>query len=175
MQDPRSVERLRRGDVSALKRVFKSNHSKLYPLVFRLAHDQEATDHLIREAFRRLWSDRRDLHPFEVLELRLMAYAKELATEYGSEHGKDGIAYSIRHPKDESVVNVLEKLPERERLFYVLSVVDGYSARELASAFDLQVEEVRELVGAALLKLDEILGADSQPSTEAPPSEGLWP
>lgn len=174
MQDPRSVEKLRRGDVATLKRIFKTNHSKLFPLVLRFTHDPAVADDIILETFQKLWQERRELDRFEVLDLRLLRNARELAAKYAADHAIREIALTFRDARGETVAEVLEKLPTRERLLYLLHFVDGYSIRELASAFHQEEMQIRREVGAALALLDDALEDGVKTGSTEPDSADLW-
>lgn len=155
MQDPRSVTRLRQGDIGTLKRVFKSNHNALYPFVYRLTRDRNATDEIIRSAFKQLWADRKELEQFGVLFHRLLSYAHAFATEYRTANNITGIETSARTSEGEKVSALLSRFPEEERLVYLLHIVDGYSVRELSEALGSTEDHIREVVGSALVALDK--------------------
>ena len=155
MQDPRSVTRLRQGDIGTLKRLFKSNHNGLYPFVYRLARNGDAADEIIRSAFKKLWADRKELEKLEVLFLRLLGYAHTFAMEYRTANNVTGIESSPRTSRGEEVASLLSRLPEEEHLVYLLHIVDGYSIRELSEAFHSTEDHMREVVGSALVALDK--------------------
>ncbi len=178
MQDPRSIERLRRGDGSTLKRLFKANYAKLFPLALRLTRDEAATREMIRASFKQLWDERKELGRFEVIGLRLLRHTFEQSMEFRRVHVITGVEFHSRMGDDGDVEAILSDIGERERLIYLLHLVDGYSTRELAKAFDVEEEEILEAVGQALMALDERLENRDQPSTQ-PPTAGasstLWP
>lgn len=157
MQDPRSVERLRHGDVATLKRLFKANHAKLYPLAYRLTKSREAAGDVIRRAFRGLWEERTDLDVFEPLGLRLVQRTYTEAMAYrGEQNITDFAVASERYNGNDGVLTEIESIDSEDRLSYLLFVVDGYSFRELAKAMDKSVEEVQLSVGRALASLQEV-------------------
>lgn len=174
MQDPKSVEKLRHGDVATLKRLFKANHAKLYPLVFRLTRDRRAADEIIRDAFKRLWTNRKDIEPLETIFLRLISYSSELSDAYRREHGVTGIEGGARTDAGQEIVGQLTKLPENVRLIYLLHVVDGYSVREIARAFGKSDEETRETIGQALILLDREFEGVLDREVESTDGD-LWP
>lgn len=174
MQDPKSVSRLRQGDIATLKRLFKSNHSGLYALVFRLTQDREATDTVIRSAFSQLWSDRKELDPLEVIFLRLIRYGYVLSMEYRKKNDVVGLASGARTEAGEEIARRLSALPEENRLVYLLHIVDGYSIRELASAFDGTEASVRDVLGSALVLLDEEFDKELQTPLGQSSSDSLW-
>ena len=155
MQDPRSVERLRHGDIATLKRLFKANYAKLYPLAFRLTKNRDAAGIVIRQTFRRLWESRDDLDVFEPLDLRLVhdTYAEAMA--YREENGVTGFAIDPERVKENGSLAETEDIDADDRLNYVLFVVDGYSFRELARARESAIEDVQLSVGRALTVLKE--------------------
>jgi len=175
MQDPRLVTRLRQGDIGALKRLFKSNHTVLYPLVYRLTRSRDAADAIIRSAFRQLWTDRKELEPLEVLFLRLLGYAYAFATEYRSANNITGIESGARTSAGEEIASQLSKLPEEERLVYLLHIVDGYSIRELSKAFDTTEDHIREVVGSALVALNREFETEREGPVESSSPGQLWP
>lgn len=171
MQDPTSVEKLRRGEAATLKRLFKSDHAKLYPLVFRLTRDQDAANDVIKRAFLQLWEDRQELDALEVLFLRLVGYARGLANEFRAENDVRGIESSARTSAGDAAAERLATLPEREHLLYVLHTVDGYSIRELSKAFDQSEADVRAIIGKAMVMVDETFergnGSSASPTTQS--------
>ena len=174
MQDPQSVDRLRRGDGSTLKRLFKANHARLYPLAVRLTRDNDAADEVIRAAFRKLWSVRKELDRFETIDGRLIRYVYEFATDYRTEHGITGIESVGRSEDADLVVAQLNGIEERERLVYLLRIVDGYSVRELSRAFEIDEEVVQQAIGSAMVMLNREFDRD-QDSPEEPTPSTIWP
>jgi DNA-directed RNA polymerase specialized sigma24 family protein len=155
MQDPRSVERLRHGDVATLKRLFKANHAKLFPMAYRLTGDRDASENVIREAFRRLWEERADLDVFEPLDLRLVERTFDAATAYRNGNGITGFALKPDRGIQDDALPELQNIADEDLLNYLLFVVDGYSFRELARATGSKIEEVQASVGRALVSLQE--------------------
>lgn len=157
MQDPRSVERLRHGDVATLKRLFKANHAKLYPMAYRLTKSREAAGEVIRRAFRRLWEERADLDAFEPLDLRLVQGTYDEALAYRDERGVTGFTVTPDrlHNQNGNVAEI-EHIDAEDLLNYLFFIVDGYSFRELARARGLAAEEVQLSVGRALAALQEV-------------------
>ncbi|MGA7306381.1 MAG: hypothetical protein WBW88_15995 [Rhodothermales bacterium] len=155
MQDPRSVERLRHGDVATLKRLFKANYAKLYPMAFRLTQDREAAGSVIRAAFKGLWADRAELDVFEPLDMKLVERTYAEAVAYRTENGVTGFTASGLRTDQSVPVPEIEEIADEDRLKYLLFVVDGYSFRELARAFGSSIEDVQVSVGRALTMLKE--------------------
>ena len=174
MQDPKSVTNLRQGDIGTLKRLFKSNHAGLYPLAFRLTRDAGTADEIIRASFEGLWADRAKLDPLEVIFNRLLSYVFERASAYRSANNITGIESGARTTAGEEIEEKLGKLPEEQRLMYLLRVVDGYSVRELSRAFGSPEKQVEELVGTAMVALDNQFEEDLRKSTGSPASSDLW-
>jgi RNA polymerase sigma-70 factor (ECF subfamily) len=174
MQDPKSVERLRHGDVATLKRLFKANHAKLYPLVFRLTRDRQVTDEIIRDAFKKLWADRKEIEPLETIFLRLIKYCSDFAQAYRNEHGIAGIEGGARTDAGQNLIRQLDKLPENTRLDYLLHVVDGYSVREISRAFGKSEDETKESIGRALVLLDREFEGALDRQIESTDGD-LWP
>jgi DNA-directed RNA polymerase specialized sigma24 family protein len=160
MQDPSSVSRIRRGDGGTLKRLFKANHPRLYAVAYRLTQDADAADQVVRGAFLRLWKKRDELEPLDVLFLRLVDYTHELALEYRVEHNVTGLECESSGGDGEMIVQQINGLPEEERLTYLLHIADGYTIRELSRAFRKSENDIREIVGRALVGLDTEFEAD---------------
>lgn len=156
MQDPRSVERLRRGDVSTLKRLFKANHAKLYPLAYRLTRSREGAGLVIRKSFARLWDERAQLDVFEPLDIRLVQRVYAEALEYRAENGITGFAVEPERLHGNGRGAEVDLIPPDDRLNYLLFIVDGYSFRELALAFGSSVEDIQLSIGRALTALKEL-------------------
>lgn len=157
MQDPRSVERLRHGDVATLKRLFKANHAKLYPMAYRLTRSREGAGEVIRRAFRRLWEDRSKLDVFEPVYSRLVNGTFAEAMAYRDENGITGFAVSPDRlqGKEPLIPPEIDNIDAADQLNYLLFVVDGYSFRELARARKSTVEEIQLSIGRALASLQE--------------------
>ena len=158
MQDPRSVDKLRHGDVTTLKSLFKANYAKLYPMAFRLTRDRAAAGLVIRNAFKQLWSERADLDRFESVDTRLVRHTYLEAVRYREENEITGFSVNSDPERTgEDGVAELADIPDDDQLKYLLFVVDGYSFRELARAFDVSEEDIQLSVGRALTKLKEVL------------------
>lgn len=154
MQDPRTVEKLRRGDVATLKRLFKSNHAKLYPMAYRLTRSRDAAGATIRKVFSRLWEDREELDVFEPLDVGLVQRTYAEAMAYRAEHAVDGFEMtSHRVPEGSEIATELDKIPAQDLLGYLLFTVDGYTFRELAVSFGVSIDDVKLSIGRAMVTL----------------------
>ena len=122
----------------------------------------------------RLWNHRDELDPLEVLFLRLVEYTHDLALEYRAENNVTGIECSASGSHGQKMLQQLDNLPEQERLMYLLHVADGYTIRELSRAFGISEDEVREVVGGALVALDKELVADLAEQATSSQLGGSW-
>ncbi|MFC2085609.1 sigma factor-like helix-turn-helix DNA-binding protein [Bacteroidota bacterium] len=115
-----------------------------------------------------------DLDPLEVIDLRLLAYAYSRSMEYRADHYITGIEFSTKASQGEEVMRQLDSIQEDERLIYLLHVVDGYSVREIARAYGKSEDTTREMIGAALVSLDNVFGHDDPESVASGSSNGTF-
>jgi RNA polymerase sigma factor (sigma-70 family) len=156
--------RLRAGDPSALARLFDRHEARLFRHASRmLSHREDAKD-AVTIAFFELWRRQESVHlvdgsPLPWLLLTVANVSRNLersARRYRNLLGRlphrepvSGVAGS-----DESgALAALRSLPAGERSVIVLSVIEGYDHRDVATALGIPVGTVKSRLARAKARL----------------------
>ena len=160
MQDPQTIENLKKGDGRALKKLFKSLHSKLYALAYRLTGDPETAEKLVTDVFIDLWHNRSEIESFSPIMPILLREIYQRATSSNSPApaADGGVSASVsKHPHLKNMVEKLAELDNGTRLIFLLFAADGFTYREISRTLDISEEAVLHYMGQALSTLEPIL------------------
>jgi DNA-directed RNA polymerase specialized sigma24 family protein len=160
MQDPQTVARIRRGDGSALKRLFKSNFSNCYALAYRVTGSDESARACVQRAFENLWEERESIDPFNVIDLSLLREVFLASTAHRKENPSQIAVYSHDRQVLPSLVSELKDMDEVTRLVFLLWAADGFTYRQIARAVGLSEDAVKQKMGGALSRLETSVSLD---------------
>jgi len=154
MQDPNIVGQLRKGDGSALKRLYRNTADRAYLLAMRMTGDPSTTNKVIQAVFEELWHKRKTIDPLQDLSSRILRETYVCVRELQKEKGVK--LCPLPDPSTHQYQTLLEKLvklEETEQLVYLLHTADGFSTREVARTLDISDEAATTLHARALEKL----------------------
>ncbi|MEM6335467.1 MAG: sigma-70 family RNA polymerase sigma factor [Bacteroidota bacterium] len=149
MQDPNAVERIRKGDGHALKRLYKSEFVRLYALAYRLTGDEEKAEAVVLTVMRQMWENKETLDVFQPLDLVLL---REVYTTSRRVAPDIDPIESIKNntPNTYPLVQALQKLDPKSRFIFLLHSTEGFSYREIAFILDVTEDTVTHYMSRAL-------------------------
>lgn len=166
--------RVRQGDEAALAALFDLYEGRLFRQATRLLTAREDAKDAVTVAFFELWRKRAtvrlvDGSPLPWLLTTVAHSARNLersSRRYRALLDRVPVAESAAAsgPDDSGVLAALRRLPEREQDVVVLSVLEGYSEREVAATLGIPAGTVKSRLARAKGKLRHELAS----------LEGVW-
>lgn len=149
-------------DTEAFKKVFLTYHQKLYRIAYRILDDKQNVEDIVQETYIKLWNKREELESIEntegfaIITLRntCLDHLRKLKNNYQTYDTEIPEASSLSSEielKDEikHVKQLIEKLPEQQRLVMILKHWDGYSDEEIEQITGLNAGNIRVIVSRA--------------------------
>jgi RNA polymerase sigma-70 factor (ECF subfamily) len=183
MQESELIKRLRNKDEEAFRIIFNDNQKKVINACYRLVNDKDTAEDLTQEVFIKVFSSIEQFRGDSQLStwiyriaitksldhLRAQKRKKRLAIlKYFS--GNEEKQIEIEAPKDQrpdallynsermKVLNdVLNTLPENQRIAFSLSKYDEMSSKEIAEVLTTTVSAVESLIHRAKKNLEKKL------------------
>ncbi len=171
--DKELLERLARGDGSALKVLFERYFSLLAAVGGKICQDRDVGKDVAQKVFIRIWEQRADLRIHGDIKpyLKRMAVNEALGrerTESRRRSIREGIhANNTASPTvEESVIadetrarinEAVNRLPDKTREVFVLSRSEQLSYSEISEALDISIKTVEYHMGKALIELRKVL------------------
>ena len=170
LDESTAIARLRQGDRKAFTLIYEQYWEKLFVVAYRRLHDREAAEEMVQNVFTALWARRERLAiekslgaylgsslKYEVLNhLRAQAVRERYAQEQlvtapaGSDDTGQLLSFEeLRQRMDEEI----SKLPEKCRLVFTLSRLEGFSNKEIAEQLEISPKTVEAHMGKALKTL----------------------
>lgn len=167
------LKKIKQSDISAFNTLFKIYENDIFNfLLFKLLNKETAED-LLQEVFLILWENRSKIN----IELSIKAYlytsAKNLSINHFrhnsviKRHEENALSETSYYEspqeiyeKDESnktLLNTINKLPEKTRVTFLMSRVDGLAYKEIAERLNISIKTVENQIGSALKKLRDLL------------------
>jgi RNA polymerase sigma-70 factor (ECF subfamily) len=183
MQEAELINRLKQRDEDAFRIIFNDNQKKILNVCYRLVNDEDTAQDLTQEVFIKVWSSINQFRNESKLStwiyriavtrsldyLRAQKRKKRLAV-FNFFSGGEEKQFEIKAPNDQDpqmlmenaerfeVLNdALNKLPENQRVSFLLSKDDEMSAKEIAVILSTTVSSVESLIHRAKKNLERIL------------------
>lgn len=160
--------RVRLGDELALAGLFDRYEGRLFRHASRLLTHREDAKDAVTVAFFELWRKRASVRlvdgsPLPWLLNTVAHCARNLersGRRYRALLDRAPAAEPVSHDRDDSgVLAALKRLPEREQAVVVLSVLEGFSEREVAQALGIPAGTVKSRLARAKARLREDLSS----------------
>ena len=166
--DEKLIEAIRRDDREA----FKQLYYKYYKMLFRFAmyrlHSSETASDLIQDIFLKLWIKRNKLNPSKSVKAYLYKSLNNSIINYSKLHssqtGSFGDISNNKTLNDENdpdikidVKNAVNQLPEKLKIVYLLSRIEGYKYSEIAEICNISIKAVEKRMSRAFDILRKIL------------------
>ena len=166
-QDSKLIENLRKGDVEAFDLVYEKYAKKLYAFSLKYLKSVEETEELVQSVFLKVWENQQNLKKEtsfksylftiaynEICNLfRRRKYQQKFAAvttienQEASDVTEDQIDYqSVLH----QIEMILARLPEKQKIIFMKSRIEGKSTKEIASEHGLSPGTVDNYISEAL-------------------------
>ncbi|MDF2046310.1 sigma-70 family RNA polymerase sigma factor [Microbacterium sp. Kw_RZR3] len=161
--------RVLRGDELALAALFDRYDARLFRHASRLLTHREDAKDAVTVAFFELWRKRASVRVVEGSPLPWLLNTVAHCARNLERSGRRYRALLDRAPvtepmhrahEESGVLAALRKLPEREQAVVVLSVLEGYSEREVAQALGIPAGTVKSRLSRAKTKLRDDLAQE---------------
>lgn len=168
MNDLDFNRRLIAGDAAAFESIFKLTHPRLLSYCRLFVPDYSQADDLVQECFVKLWEKRETIKPaqsvesllFVMLRHRCLNYLRDQKFIYTKEDVHSLKEIDLQHLFEldffgvekksleeelvEAIKSEIEKLPEKRKLVFVKSKIDGMKNREIADQLGISVKAVEK-------------------------------
>lgn len=162
------IENIRLGDHTSFEIVFKLWHKKVYGYFFKKTGCDEISQELTQLAFIKLWRFKHtlsdefplDAQLFRIARTTLLDHLKKLANDdrnlklYRVELGDKAAEQSLHFDTKKQLEVVLNCLPPTRKKIFVLSRIQGYSYKEIASQLSISPKTVEKHISLAIKQLN---------------------
>ncbi len=152
-------------DASDFKKIFLPCHQRMYAAAWRLTGNQQEAEDLVQDTMLRLWTKREDItapdkaEAFAVTTLRNLFYDKH-RKKHLLENDEQPQEHQVRTDRDASdeleskmevtrVQQIIDRLPEKQRLVITLHDIDNLSYEEIEVQTGLNSVNVRVALSRA--------------------------
>ena len=162
------IRNVKNSKKSSFQKLFFQFHDQLFRFVIYRVQDTDIAKDIIQETFLRIWEKRRSLQPeksffsllaristnlcydhFRYTEVRLRN--RDRIPEYGKSHF-DNPEEVVQAQAIEKIIRKLvnEKLPQKCRIIFILSRIEGLSNQEISLKLGLSIRTVENQIYRAL-------------------------
>jgi len=145
------------------KEIFLPYHQKLYRIAYRMLQDQNNAQDILQEAYIKLWEKRGELREinntesFAVVVLKNMCldFLRKPKHETREQYNMEPASYSSlseqmdMKEKLNKVEQIINNLPEQQRLVMMLKHWDDYSDKEIEEITGLNAVNIRVILSRA--------------------------
>ena len=162
------LKRVRASDSFAFKELFYDFHDSLFRFTVYRVHDEDIAEDITQETFIRVWKNRKKLQPtksfFSLIarissnlcydhfrHIKVRQRHKDSVPQHGDSHFDNpeaGIQADVLQAEIQRIVNA--KLPEKCRIIFILSRINGMANPEIATELDLSIRTVENQIYRAL-------------------------
>jgi RNA polymerase sigma factor (sigma-70 family) len=152
-------------DASEFKQIFLPCYRRMYATAWRLTANQQAAEDLVQDAMMRLWTKREKLtipdnaEAFAVTTLRNLFYDKhrkkrlkendEEPADYQMHTDRDASDELVAKQEASMVLDVIDQLPDRQRLIITLHDVNNLTYDEIEAQTGLNSVNIRVALSRA--------------------------
>ena len=173
--DNELVERLQKGDVEAFDLIYEKYSGKLYAFCLKYLRSTAEAEELVQSVFLKVWENHKNLRKESSFKSYLFTiayndicklfrkrnYRQQFIDDtlhensQSSSETEDGINYQsvLEH-----VQQIVDKLPERQKIIFVKSRQEGKSSKEIAEEVGLSPGTVDNYISEALKFIRKNLG-----------------
>ncbi len=170
MSDEALVNQVKSGNKAAFKALYQRHQGRVYAISFRLSGSHDHADEICQDCFVRLWQKLDQfngesqfttwLHKLSVHQAINSMKAKQRFwhrflpdSNIAEENEQDSSQQYEYHRLDKLIM----KLPERTRVVFVLSAIEGYQHQEIAQILNIAVGTSKAQYHRAKQMLQEML------------------
>ena len=158
--DSKTLHRLKAGDVTAFEHIFRIYKGKIYHFALATLYDKSLAEDITQNVFLSLWEHRREIIPEKNFQAYLYTIAKNLVyreTEKRvlASNYEDHIKKALPNEEDlsteekinanlleETILQLIDKLPEARRKIFLLHFTEDLSNKEIAQRLSISEENV---------------------------------
>jgi RNA polymerase sigma-70 factor (ECF subfamily) len=161
------VERLQKGDVEAFDMIYEKYSGKLYSFGLKYLRSTVEAEELVQSVFLKLWENSKNLKKElsfksylftiaynDICKLfRKRSYSQKFINDilYENSQASNEIENRIHFQSVlEQVQQIIEKLPERQRIIFLKSRQEGKSTKDIAKEIGLSPGTVDNYIAASL-------------------------
>lgn len=160
------VEKLRNGDIDAFDQIFEKYGDRLFGFSLSYLKSKEETESLVQDVFLKVWENRKNLKKESSLKSYLftIAYHEMCQIFRKKQIHKRFVEESINSPHSiinleeqleykatlEQINNLIEQLPEKQKIIFTKSRKEGKSTKEIAKEMNLAPGTIDNQISAAL-------------------------
>ena len=164
--DSKLVRSFQKGDIKAFDEIFEKYSGRLFGFAMTYLKSKEEAEGLVQEVFLKIWENRKNLKAESSLKSYIFTIAYHLIcrhfrtkkihnhflkeqvwSESESLNLQDRIEYKSAL---EQVENLIELLPEKQKVIFLKSRKEGKSSREIGQEMNLSTGTVDNHISAAL-------------------------
>ena len=162
------------GNKQAYKQLYDRHVKKVYALCYRLAGDKGMAEDATQEVFIQLWSKLDTFNGTSQFSTWLHRVAVNVTVSYLRKQGnwikrlfhlETSAAMHMTAESDSSTVdleNLIQRLPERARMVFVLHAIEGYRHEDIAKILGMAVGSSKAQFHRAKQLLKEWMGCDDE-------------
>lgn len=169
MNDSELVEAIQKGDKEVFAAFYRQYFIPLCQFAHYLTRDDLAAKELVQDAFLAVWEQRDTWQPagtarsymYRAVKNRSLDYIKHRKVVQNWEQVSRALPPEIQEDDDQLTASQLaavidkevERLPEKQRMIFVMSRQQGLTYNEIADILGLSVKTIETQMGRALKKL----------------------
>jgi RNA polymerase sigma-19 factor, ECF subfamily len=158
--DEKLIEVIRQDDKEAFKQLYGKYHKMLFRFaMYRLRSSEIASD-LIQDIFFKLWLKRDKLNPAKSIKAYLYKSLNNSIINYSKLHSSQTTSFEnisdnkiLNNESDPDVKidvqNAINQLPEKFKIVYLLSRIEGYKYFEIAEICSISLKAVEKRMSKA--------------------------
>ena len=171
------VDKLRKGDLEAFDIIFKKYGDRLFGFTLKYLKSKEETEGLVQDVFLKVWENRKNLKKESSLKSYLFTIAyHNMCGIFRKKQIHEKFKVKIRFTDSQSVNmeeqleykstleyvdQLIEKLPEKQKIIFIKSRKEGKSTKEIADEMNLASGTVDNQISATLKFLRKNLSANN--------------
>ncbi len=175
--DTKLIEKLQKGDLEAFDHIFNKYGNKLFGFAFSYLKSKEETEGLVQDVFLKVWENRKNLKQESSLKAYLFTIAyhnmckvfrkKQIHEKFLEEKGvANNSTINLEEQLEykatlEQVEQLIDRLPEKQRIIFKKSREEGKSTREIAEEMNLAPGTVDNNISVALKFLRKHIAGNS--------------
>ncbi len=166
VSDLELVEKLQKGDMEAFDQIFTKYGDKLFGFALKYLKSKEETEGLVQDVFLKIWENRKNLKKESSLKSYLFTIAyhnmcrifrkKNIHEKFLEEMGfSENTSINLEEKLEykatlEQVDQLIEKLPEKQKIIFIKSRKEGKSTKDIADEMNLAPGTVDNQISAAI-------------------------
>lgn len=175
--DNELVELLQNGDIEAFDKLYEKYSGKLYSFSFKYLRSPSEAEELVQSVFLKVWSNHKNLKKELSFKSFLFTIAyNEMCNLFrersyhqkfieDSRNNDSNSAFSIEDSIDqkkifEHILQIVDKLPERQKAVFLKSRKEGKSTKEIAEEMGLSAGTIDNYISDSLKFIRSRLGKE---------------